>query len=85
MVSGFWNGAYPRLARADEAGTMTDKARIRIAGAVTVFFLAGISAAGLALRDQPPRPTAAPITRPAATAAAEQPVGAFDDEAHEDE
>ena len=40
---------------------MTDKARIRIAAAVTALFLAGISAAGLVAHDHRPQ-TAAPAT-----------------------
>jgi hypothetical protein len=43
---------------------MTDKARIRIAAAVTALFLAGISAAGLVAHDHRPQSTA-----PATTAA----------------
>ena len=34
---------------------MTDKARIRIAAGVTALFLAGICAAGLAVRDGQPQ------------------------------
>ena len=34
---------------------MTDKARIKIAAGVTALFLAGISAAGLAVRDGQPQ------------------------------
>jgi hypothetical protein len=49
---------------------MTDKARIRIAAAVTALFLAGISAAGLAARDD--RPQAATTTVPP-TAASQTP------------
>lgn len=53
---------------------MTDKARIKIAAAVTALFLAGISAAGLAARDDQPQPattaTAPSIATPARTAAA---------------
>jgi hypothetical protein len=37
---------------------MTDKTRIKIAAAVTALFLAGISAAGLAARDDQPQATA---------------------------
>jgi len=52
---------------------MTDKARIRIAAGVTALFLAGICAAGLAVRDGRPQPAttaAAPsIERPAPDAA----------------
>ena len=43
---------------------MSDKARIRIAAAVTALFLAGISAAGLAARDHQP-PAAATAAAPA--------------------
>lgn len=53
---------------------MPDKARIRIAAAVTAVFLAGISAAGLAARDDEPQaataatqPTGASSTRPTAS------------------
>jgi hypothetical protein len=54
---------------------MTDKARIKIAAAVTALFLAGISAAGLATRDHQPQPaTATSIARPAPTVAAEEPL-----------
>ncbi|HWK28718.1 MAG TPA: hypothetical protein VNS09_19295 [Solirubrobacter sp.] len=45
---------------------MTDKTRIRIAGAVTAVFLAGISVAGLAARHDQPRP---PISAAQPTAA----------------
>ena len=50
---------------------MTDKARIKIAAAVTALFLAGMSAAGLAARDHQPRAaaTAAAATRTAADGA----------------
>ena len=42
---------------------MTDRARIRIAAAITAVFLAGISAAGLAAHDhQPQASTPAPAT-----------------------
>ena len=51
---------------------MTDKARIRIAAAVTALFLAGISAAGLAAHDRQPLPSkatpAASIATPSANA-----------------
>jgi hypothetical protein len=46
---------------------MTDKARIRIAAAVTALFVAGISFAGLAAREDGPVPA---TTTPAATAPA---------------
>ena len=51
---------------------MTDKARIRLAAAVTALFLAGISAAGLAARDDQPRAatTAARPTVPSSTPSA---------------
>lgn len=46
---------------------MSDKARIRIAAAVTALFLAALSTAGLAMRsDGPPHAT---VAAPAATAA----------------
>ena len=45
---------------------MTDKTRIRIGAGVTVLFLAGISAAGLAARDGQP-PATATAARPPAT------------------
>jgi hypothetical protein len=48
---------------------MTDRARIRIAAAVTALFLAGVSAAGLASRDHRPR-AVTPATAPAVTAPA---------------
>lgn len=49
---------------------VTDRTRIRIAAAVTALFLAGVSAAGLAARDDGPRAAAAPAAQtPAATAA----------------
>jgi hypothetical protein len=62
---------------------MTDKARIRIAAAVTALFLVGISAAGLAARDDQPRPAtaaaAASIARSAPTAAAEDEASGHDE------
>ena len=45
---------------------MTDKTRIKIAAAVTALFLAGISAAGLAARDDQPQAAATTTARPAA-------------------
>ena len=42
---------------------MTDKARIKIAAAVTALFLAGMSAAGLVARDHQPRTAAAAATQ----------------------
>jgi len=50
---------------------MTDKARIKIAAIVTALFLAGICAAGLAVRDGQPQAAAtatAPSTAPDAAA-----------------
>ena len=50
---------------------MTDKARIKIAAIVTALFLAGICAAGLAVRDGQPQAAAtaaAPATAPDAAA-----------------
>ncbi|HET8953619.1 MAG TPA: hypothetical protein VFN44_24060 [Solirubrobacteraceae bacterium] len=44
---------------------MTDKARIKIAAVVTALFLAGICAAGLAVRDGQPQ-AAATATAPSA-------------------
>lgn len=44
---------------------MTDKTRIKIAAAVTALFLAGISAAGLATRDDQPQAAATPAAQPA--------------------
>src|SRR3954469_851229 len=59
----------------EEHRAMTDKARIRIAAAVTALFLAGISAAGLAARDHPPQAAATgtlpSVATPSATAAAD--------------
>jgi hypothetical protein len=56
---------------------MTDKARIKIAAAVTALFLAGISVAGLAARDDQSQAattaTARAIATPAPTAAADDP------------
>ena len=53
---------------------MSEKARIKIAAAVTALFLAGISVAGLAAHDDRPHPatsaTAPSIAAPAPTAAA---------------
>jgi hypothetical protein len=69
---------------------MTDKARIRIAAAITALFLAGISAAGLAARDHPRRAAAtaaAPsIATPApnATAAARGDDDRYDGEDYEE-
>ena len=49
---------------------VTDRTRIRIAGAATALFLAAVSAAGLAARDERPGTAAAPAAQtPAATAA----------------
>jgi hypothetical protein len=50
---------------------MTDKTRIKIAAAVTALFLSGISAAGLAARDDQPQATATaqPTAPPPAPAA----------------
>ena len=76
-VSGFWIASYLRLDRPSQAEAMTDKARIKIAAAVTALFLAGISAAGLAVRDDQPQAAttaAAPSSEtPAPNAAANQP------------
>ena len=44
---------------------MTDKTRIKIAAAITALLLAGISAAGLAARDEQPQAAATPTTQPA--------------------
>lgn len=44
---------------------MTDNTRIKIAAAVTALFLAGISAAGLAARDDQPQAAATPTAQPA--------------------
>lgn len=44
---------------------MTDKTRIKIAAAITALFLAGISAAGVAARDDQPQAAATPTTQPA--------------------
>jgi hypothetical protein len=68
---------------------MTDKARIRIAAAVTALFLAGMSAAGLAARDHQPHGavTAATPTRAAAadgSAAAGGDEGRYDAEGYEE-
>ena len=60
---------------------MTDKTRIRIAAGVTALFLAGICAAGLAVRDgQPQAATVAPApsTAPAPAAAADEPASGED-------
>ena len=58
---------------------MTDKARIKIAAGVTVLFLAGISAAGLAVRDgQSQAATAATSPSSAPTEAADQPAAGED-------
>jgi len=43
---------------------MTDKTRIKIAAAVTALFLAGISAAGLAARDDQPQAAATTTAQP---------------------
>jgi hypothetical protein len=48
---------------------MADKVRIKIAAAVTALFLAGISVAGLAVRDDHP-PAATAATAPAIAAPA---------------
>jgi hypothetical protein len=61
-VSGFWIASYLRLSRPGHAGAMTHKARIKIAAGVTALFLAGICAAGLAVRDG--RPQAATAAKP---------------------
>jgi hypothetical protein len=45
---------------------MTDKTRIKIAAAVTALFLAGISAAGLAARDDQPQAAATTTAQPTA-------------------
>jgi hypothetical protein len=54
---------------------MTDKARFKIAAAVTALFLVGISAAGLAARDDRPQAattaTTPSIATPTRTAAAD--------------
>src|SRR3954452_13691225 len=57
LVSGFWSGSYLRLDRPGEAEAMTNKARIKIAAGVTALFLAGVCAAGLAVRDGQPQET----------------------------
>jgi hypothetical protein len=61
---------------------MTDKARIRIAAAVTALFLAGISVAGLAARDDRPQAgttaAARSVATPAPTAAAAEPAAGED-------
>jgi hypothetical protein len=70
---------------------MTDKARIRIAAAVTALFLAGISAAGLAAHDHRPQSaapaTAASIATPSAnaTSAARGDDDGYSYEEHEDD
>ena len=73
---------------------MTDKARIRIAAAVTALFLAGVSAAGLVAHDHRPQSaapaTAASIAPPSANATAaargdEEGYGAEGYEEHEDD
>lgn len=51
---------------------MTDKTRIRIAAGATALFLAGISAAGLAVHASGPSTPSTPAT-PAAPALASQP------------
>src|SRR6185436_15209065 len=57
-VSGFWIVSYLRLDRRSQAEAMTNKTRIKIAAGVTALFLAGICAAGLAVRNgQPQAPT----------------------------
>lgn len=72
IVNGFWIASYLRLDPPRDGGVMTDRARIRIAAAVTTLFLAAISAAGLAVRDDHRQATTAPATSiatPARTAA----------------
>ena len=69
---------------------MTDKARIKIAAAVTALFLAGMSAAGLVARDHQPRtaataPTAQTRTAPdGATAVARGDQARFEEIEHDD-
>jgi hypothetical protein len=53
---------------------MTDKLRIKLAAGVTALFLAGISVAGLAVRDQQPQTATTP--QPAVATAAPAPAGA---------
>jgi hypothetical protein len=66
---------------------MTDKVRIRIAAAVTALFLAGISFAGLAARDDRPVPaTTTPVATtpaPAATISDSVPVARRSDDRSE--
>lgn len=45
---------------------MTDKSRIKIAATITALFLAGISAAGLAARNDEPQASRASVAAPTA-------------------
>jgi hypothetical protein len=54
---------------------MTDKTRIKIAAAVTALFLGGISAAGLAARDDQPQAAATTAAQPSTTLDQSAPVG----------
>ena len=69
---------------------MTHNTRIKIAAAVTALFLAGISAAGLAARDEQPQAAATPAAQPAPatqppTAAPTSAGPAYDDQRDDDE
>src|SRR6185436_1440046 len=75
-VSGFWIVSYLRLDRRSQAEAMTNKARIKIAAGVTALFLAGVCAAGLAVRDgQPQEPTTATARSVATPEPAATPAG----------
>ena len=67
-VRSFWIGPYLVHTGAGHGYSVTDRARIRIAAAVTALFLAVLSAAGLAARDHSPQATASQSAQPAATA-----------------
>lgn len=71
---------------------MTDKTRIKIAAVLTILFLAGISAAGLASRGHKPAAPGATVTQPvgvpgesASTEAARSDDHKSDDDGHDDD
>src|SRR3954468_16453806 len=78
-VSGFWIASYLRLDRPPQPVAMTDQARTKLAAGATALFVAGVGAAGLAVRDaQPQTPTAAPAPS-VSTPVAEAPTRQDDD------
>jgi hypothetical protein len=67
---------------------MTNKARIRVAAAVTALFLAGVSAAGLAVHSDGTAKKSAPAAASqsaASSTAASTPLAPLDDERYRDD